>query len=90
MERDVPVDVPDESMEPNGTVALDALLEQWAGIRKKMSAFLEGINAENKDDLIYRHPFAGPLDLSDTLHFIVVHFDNHLRQIEKIEAQMEG
>ena len=90
MERDVPVDVPDESMEPNGTVALDALLKQWAGIRKKMSAFLEGINAENKDDLIFRHPFAGPLDLSDTLHFIVVHFDNHLRQIEKIEAQMEG
>ena len=64
-------------------------LSQWAGIRNKIRAFLGGINSENKDEQIYRHPFAGPLDISDTLHFIVVHFDNHLRQIDKIEAQME-
>jgi hypothetical protein len=89
MERDVPVDVPDESMEPSGSISLDALLSQWAGVRNKLRAFLGGINSENKDELIYRHPFAGPLDISDTLHFIVVHFDNHMRQIDKIEAQME-
>jgi hypothetical protein len=90
MERDVPVDVPDESMEPSGRISLDALLSQWDDIRIKLRAFLAGITSENKDELIYRHPFAGPLDISEALHFIVVHFDNHLRQIDKIEAQMEG
>lgn len=89
MERDVPVDVPDESMEPSGSITLDALSSQWFDLRKKLREFLSGINSENKDELIYRHPFAGPLNISDTLHFIVVHFDNHLRQIDKIEAQME-
>ena len=89
MERDVPVDVPDESMEPSGSISLDALLNQWSGIRIRLRTFLAEINSENKDELIYCHPFAGPLDISDTLHFIVVHFDNHLRQIDKIEAQME-
>ena len=90
MEHNVPVDVPDESMEPRGAVSLDALLPQWAVIRKKLAAFLGGIDSENKNDLIYRHPFGGQLNITDTLHFIVVHFDNHLWQIDKIKAQVEG
>ena len=43
--------------------------------------------SENKDDLVYRHPYGGPLDIAETLHFIDVHFDNHMRQIDRIVAQ---
>ena len=89
MERDIPVDVPDESMEPHGRLTLDELLSRWDDVREKLRGFLAGIHSENKDNLVYRHPFAGPLDISETLHFIDVHFDNHMRHIDRILAQMK-
>lgn len=87
MERDIPVDVPDERVEPHGRLTFEALLKQWDDIRKKLLEMLADINADNKDNLVYRHPYGGPLDISETLHFIEVHFDNHLRQIDRILAQ---
>jgi len=45
------------------------------------------IKLENKDDLVCRHPYGGPLNIAETLHFIDVHFDNHMRQIGRILVQ---
>lgn len=86
MERDIEVDVPHESMEPHGRLTLDELLKQWNGIREKLQGLLAEIPAGNLDDLVYRHPYGGPLDISETLHFIEVHFDNHIRHIDRILA----
>jgi hypothetical protein len=88
MERDIPVDVPDESLEPQGCSTLKELLGRWNVVREKLREFLEGINSGNKDELVYRHPFAGPLDIQQTLNFIDVHFDNHMRHITRILAEM--
>jgi hypothetical protein len=84
MERDIEVDVPHESMEPRGRMTLEDLLSQWDVIRKTLQGLLAGIKKENKDDMVYRHPYAGPLAISETLHFFEVHYDNHMRQIDKI------
>ncbi len=89
MERDIPVDVPDEAWSQAAASARCAV-KPMGRCSKQFRAFLGGINSENKDELIYRHPFAGPLDISDTLHFIVVHFDNHLRQIDKMKLRWRG
>ncbi len=86
MTRDIPVDVPDESMEPHGQFALEELLDRWDDTRKKTRAYIDGINSEKAEDLVYRHPFAGPLNMAETLRFIDVHFDNHMRHIDKIIA----
>jgi hypothetical protein len=87
MERDIPVDVPDESLEPHGGLTLDELCNQWDEIREKLQGLLAEIKPENKDDLVYRHPYGGPLDIAETLHFFDVHFDNHIRQIDRILTQ---
>ena len=87
MERDIPVDVPDERAEPHGRVPLDELLSQWEDLRQKLHGFLAAISPVNENSLVYRHPFAGPLDISETLHFFDVHFDNHMRHIDRILAQ---
>ena len=86
MERDIEVDVPHESMEPHGRVALEDLLRQWGDIRKTLHGLLESVKKENKDEMVYWHPYAGPLDISQTLHFFEVHYDNHMRQIDRILA----
>jgi hypothetical protein len=87
MEGDIPVDVPDESVEPHGCMTMDALINQWDDIRIKLRYLLASINAENVDDPVYRHPYGGPLDIFETLHFFDVHFDNHMRHIDRILAQ---
>ena len=89
MTKDIPVDVPDESMEPHSQFSLEDLLGRWDDTRQKTRAYIEGINSENAGDLVYRHPFAGPLDMAETLRFIDVHFDNHMRHIDKIKAQVK-
>ena len=86
MTRDIAVDVPDESMEPHGQFSLEELLGRWGDTRKKTRAYIEGINSEKAEDLVYRHPFAGPLDMAETLRFIDVHFDNHMRHIDRLLA----
>jgi hypothetical protein len=88
MTKDIPVDVPDEIMEPHGQFSLEELLGRWDNTRKKTRAYIDAINSEKAGDLVYRHPFAGPLDMAETLRFIDVHFDNHMRHIEKIKARM--
>jgi len=90
MERDIPVDVPDPRAEPQGRVALDKLLDRWENIRIKLHQLIGGMNPENKDRLVYSHPFAGPLDIFETLHFFEAHFDSHLRHIDRILAQAKG
>jgi hypothetical protein len=86
MTRDIAVDVPDESMEPHGQISLAELLVRWDDTRQKTRAYIDGIDSEKAGDLVYRHPFAGPLDMAETLRFIDVHFDNHMRHIDRIIA----
>ena len=87
MERDIPVDVPDESMEPHGEFSLEELLDRWLDVRRKTRAHVESFASEDAARLVYRHPFAGPLNLAETLRFVDVHFDNHVRHLETIKAR---
>jgi hypothetical protein len=89
MKRDVPVDVPHEKMEPHGRLSLDELLDKWNDIRNKMQSFLDAITSDNQDDLIYQHPYGGPLNIAETLEFIDVHFDNHMRHIDTILGRVK-
>jgi hypothetical protein len=87
MERDIEVDVPHESLEPHGNIALEDLRKQWNDIRKKLPDLLAAIKPEKKDDPVFKHPYGGPLNIFDTLQFFEVHFDNHMRHIDRILAQ---
>jgi len=90
MTKDIPVNVPDDSMEPLGQCSLEELLRRWDDTRKKTRAYIDAINSADAGDLVYRHPFAGPLDMAETLNFIDVHFDNHMRHIDNIKARGQG
>jgi len=87
MERDIPVDVPDKSLEPHGEFKLEELLARWEDVRRKTRVYIEAIRSEDTADLVFRHPFAGPLDMAETLRFFDVHFDNHMRHLETIKAR---
>jgi hypothetical protein len=54
-----------------------------------MHRLLDAITSDNQDDPVYRHPYAGPLNIAEALKFIDVHFDNHVRHIDRILAQIK-
>ncbi len=89
MERDIEVDVPDQSMAPRGEFPLEELRARWQDVRRQIRAYIEGIKIEDADNLVYRHPFAGPLDMAEALRFLDVHFDNHVRHLETIKDRVD-
>jgi hypothetical protein len=84
LEKDIPVEVPLPELEPTGAVALDDLIIRWEAARTGLRQALEQIPPEAMATPICRHPVAGPMDARETLEFLAMHLDHHLRQIRRI------
>jgi hypothetical protein len=88
LERDVRIDVPSASMEPDGQITLDDLRTQWEDSRAQLGRFFQGLNKEGADTLVFSHPVAGSLNALDLLHLANVHTDYHIRQVEGIQRHL--
>ncbi len=84
MNQDVPVDVPAKELEPSGEPAIGGLLERWQRARRRMQQSLKAIQPADEALPVFSHPFGGPMDAAETLEFLIAHFDNHARQIQRI------
>lgn len=65
-------------------LSLDELNAQWNVVRDDLAAFLDGIEEKNIRKIIYKHPFAGRLDVRQALIFLEEHIRHHTPQIERI------
>jgi hypothetical protein len=90
LEKDIPVEVPLPELEPTGVVSLDDLIVRWEAARGGLRQALEEITSETLTASICRHPVAGPLDARETIEFLAVHLDHHLRQIRRIGESFAG
>jgi hypothetical protein len=84
LEKDIPVEVPVPELEPTGGVSLDDLIIRWENARSNLRRIFDRIPPETLTVPICRHPVAGPMDARETLEFLAVHLDHHLRQIRRI------
>jgi len=84
LEKDVPVDLPDPSMAPDGKTTLDELRATWHEERRAMVAPLETVTAQNRERVMFSHLAAGPLTALQMLEIAVAHLDTHRRQIDRI------
>ena len=89
LEKDSPVEVPDISVEPDGSMELDELIALWDRERKELGDLLEEITEETLNDVMFSHPAAGPLNPVGTLQLAVAHFDTHRRQIDKLRSEIQ-
>ena len=87
LEKDTPVEVPDKSVEPDGSMNLDDLIRTWDQERKLLGDLLEKVNEETVKDVMFSHPAAGPLDPVGTLQLAIAHFDTHRRQIDRLISE---
>ena len=84
LDKDIPVDVPDPSLTPDGKSSLPELLELWKQEREGLNLLLETVNEKNSRKVMFSHPAAGPLTPLLALELALAHFDSHRRQIELI------
>jgi hypothetical protein len=88
LENDVPVDVPDPAMEPDGKAEVDELRSTWQNERRIIAALLETVTAENREKVMFSHVAAGPLTALQMLEIAIAHLDTHCRQIDRICAEL--
>ena len=67
---------------------LPELRQEWDDIRFKLEDVLTDIPPHLLDKCLFRHPYAGPLTISQTLSFLQDHFDHHLRTIHYLKKQL--
>jgi hypothetical protein len=88
LERDIPVEVPHPSLEPENEGDLESLLVEWTIIRKALQKILEGVEGEAAGEMMFSHPAAGPLDAIGALHLALAHFGTHRRQIDRLRREL--
>ena len=86
LNKDIPVEVPDPSMEPDGSMGLDELIALWDLERKALHGLLEEVTEKTVNDVMFSHPATGPLDPVRTLQLAVAHFNTHRRQIDRLRT----
>ena len=90
LNKDIPVEVPDVALEPDGSKSLDELIALWDLERKAMSNLLEEVTEKTVDQVMFSHPAAGPLDPVRTLQLAVAHFNTHRRQIDVLRGELDA
>ncbi len=66
---------------------LKELRENWDKTRKLMRASLDKFDDRLIKKSVFKHPYAGLLNISQTLDFINSHVEHHLAQIKFIKAK---
>ncbi len=87
LDQDVPVEVPDPDMVPDGHARIDDLIRDWEQARQRFQRFLEIVGEGDLDTPVTRHPVTGPLSVAASLQLLASHFHHHRR---RIEAAIEG
>lgn len=72
------------ALSPGTGLTIEALRERWSAGHEEWRELLEKIPSEMENAPLFRHPIAGSMKLADALSFLALHFDHHLRQIDRI------
>lgn len=63
---------------------LSELKVHWGNLRNDLETFLSTIKEDHIHRMIYKHAFAGRLDVIQAIHFFIAHIHHHRPQIERI------
>jgi hypothetical protein len=66
---------------------LSSLRNQWDSARYQLEDTLTELPEELMDECLFRHPYAGPLTIAQTLSFLQDHFSHYARQITRLRQQ---
>ena len=67
---------------------LAALRTQWDASRYNLEDTLTEIPQELMSKCLFRHPYAGPLSITQAMTFLQDHFNHHARQITQLRQHL--
>ncbi|MEN9640360.1 MAG: hypothetical protein RLZZ262_2229 [Bacteroidota bacterium] len=70
--------------EPTNTTSLESFESNWPKLRTQLSAFVQSVDPQFHNKLVFKQPLAGMLTLPSTTAFLSSHFKHHMPQIESI------
>ena len=73
---------------PEKDLTLDEIKAEWAKARKYTRKFIEEYPDELLNKAVFKHPFAGRLDLSRAVDSIIYHQRHHMHQIKRIRKEI--
>jgi uncharacterized damage-inducible protein DinB len=63
---------------------LQEIVKQWQTVRKDFAQFADSLEGEDVKKKIYKHPFAGRLNVMHAIAFFREHANHHLPQIKRL------
>jgi hypothetical protein len=63
---------------------INELKTKWLTVRNKLHIALGEVNKELSKKYLFTHPYAGKLNIYQTMDFLVQHFNHHYRQIKRL------
>lgn len=75
---------PDVLPNPTGAQSLENMLVYWDNLRLYYFDFLETLDENYHNRLIFNHPFSGRLNLYQTIEFLSNHVLHHIHQLKRI------
>ncbi len=75
----VPTQIADIPQEHTG----DALIAAWKDLRSDMAALIENTEIDQLDQLVYRHPIMGRMDMRGAMTFFYEHQRRHAKQLTR-------
>lgn len=76
--------------DPTGAQSFENMLAYWDRLREEYEAFLNDLDPGYFNREIFKHPFAGRLNLFQTLDFLINHLVHHVHQINRLCGKQEA
>jgi len=75
--------------DPEGKFTLEEMKEKWGLTREKTRAYVKEYPDELLGKAVFKHPFAGRLDLSSGIDSLIYHQRHHMHQLKRIKKMVE-
>jgi hypothetical protein len=84
MRRPVKVKAPVKAILPADAPDIDKLEREWDGLSAEWGEFIENFDPALLKSAAFQHPIFGWFNVTQTLQFMVEHFDHHRHQLKRI------
>ena len=73
-------------LNPETTNDWEQTKAEWTVIQTELRQYFERFPPEHTNHIVFKHPFAGKFNISQTLDFLTEHATHHLHQLERIKS----
>ena len=67
---------------------IEELKTKWVTVRNKLNSALGEVDKELGKKYLFTHPYAGKLNIYQTMDFLLQHFNHHNRQIVRLAGRV--